>query len=39
MGALGLKGNIGAPGPKGAGTGGVVYVRWGHDACPSGGAN
>ena len=33
-----LKETIGVPGPKGDGTGGVVYVRWGHDSCPSGGA-
>ena len=27
------------PGPKGdAATGGIVYVRWGHDSCPDGGA-
>ena len=38
MGTPGLKGAMGATGPKGTGTGGVVYVRWGHNSCPSGGA-
>ena len=27
---------MGPPGPKGAGTGGVII--WGNDSCPSGGA-
>ena len=35
-GTPGLKGDMGPPGPKGAGTGGVII--WGHDSCPSGGA-
>ena len=37
-GVPGAKGDTGVPGPKGDGTGGVVYVRWGHNSCPSGGA-
>ena len=34
----GPKGDTGVPGPKGDGAGGVVYVRWGHNSCPDGGA-
>ncbi|XP_065898780.1 uncharacterized protein [Dysidea avara] len=34
----GHKGDTGAAGPKGEGAGGVVYVRWGHNSCPSTGA-
>ena len=32
------KGDTGVPGPKGDGAGGIVYVRWGHNSCPDGGA-
>ena len=38
VGPAGLKGDTGVPGPKGDGAGGVVYVRWGHNSCPDGGA-
>ena len=38
VGPPGPKGDAGVPGPKGDGAGGVVYVRWGHDSCPDGGA-
>ena len=38
VGPLGLKGDTGVPGPKGERAAGVVYVRWGHDSCPDGGA-
>ena len=38
VGHLGPKGDTGVPGPKGDGAGGVVYVRWGHNSCPDGGA-
>ena len=38
VGPPGPKGDIGVPGPKGDKSGGVVYVRWGHDFCPDGGA-
>ena len=38
VGLPGPKGDKGVPGPKGDGAGGVVYVRWGHDSCPDGGA-
>ena len=34
----GPKGDTGVPGPKGDGVGGVVYVCWGHDSSPDGGA-
>ena len=34
----GPRGDMGPIGPKGQDGGGVVYVRWGHDSCPSGGA-
>ena len=37
-GAHGDKGDRGLMGPKGEPSGGVVYVRWGHDSCPSTGA-
>ena len=38
IGLPGPKGDTGVPGPKGERAGGVVYVRWGHDSCPDGGA-
>ena len=38
VGPPGAKGDTGVPGPKGDRVGGVVYVRWGHDSCPDGGA-
>ena len=38
VGCPGPKGGTGVPGPKGDGAGGVVYVRWGHNSCPDGGA-
>ncbi|XP_065903527.1 short-chain collagen C4-like isoform X2 [Dysidea avara] len=44
QGSTGPKGNQGSSGPKGdqgltgKPAGGLVYVRWGHDACPSNGA-
>ena len=38
VGPTGPKGDTGVPGPKGDGAGGVVYVRWGHNSCPDGGA-
>ena len=34
-GLIGLAGPKGATGTKGDKNGGVVYVRWGHDQCPS----
>ena len=39
-GPLGPKGarDTGVPGPKGERGAGVVYVHWGHDSCPDGGA-
>ena len=37
-GPAGPKGDTGVPGPKGERGDGVVYVRWGHDSCPDGGA-
>ena len=38
VGPPGPKGDTGVPGPKGERGAGVVYVRWGHDSCPDGGA-
>ena len=38
VGELGEKGDQGKTGQKGEPAGGVVYVRWGHDSCPSTGA-
>ena len=38
MGLPGPKGDTGVPGPKGERGAGVVYVRWGHNSCPDGGA-
>ena len=38
VGECGEKGDQGPTGQKGEPTGGVVYVRWGHDSCPSTGA-
>ena len=38
VGERGEKGDQGPIGQKGEPTGGVVYVRWGHDSCPSTGA-
>ena len=38
VGPSGPKGDTGVSGPKGDGAGGVVYVRWGHNSCPDGGA-
>jgi len=38
VGPPGPKGDTGVPGPKGDKAGGVVYVRWGHNSCPDGGA-
>ena len=38
IGPPGQKGDTGVPGPKGERGAGVVYVRWGHDSCPDGGA-
>ena len=38
VGERGEKGDQGPTGQKGDPTGGVVYVRWGHDSCPSTGA-
>ena len=38
VGSPGPKGDTGVPGPKGERGAGVVYVRWGHDSCPDGGA-
>ena len=37
-GSPGQKGDTGVPGLKGERAGGVVYVRWGHNSCPDGGA-
>ena len=38
VGPRGDKGDQGLTGPKGEAAGGLVYVRWGHDSCPSNGA-
>ena len=38
VGPPGPKGDPGISGPKGERGAGVVYVRWGHDSCPDGGA-
>ena len=38
VGLRGDKGDQGLTGPKGEPAGGLVYVRWGHDSCPSTGA-
>ena len=38
IGQRGEKGDQGKTGEKGEPAGGVVYVRWGHDSCPSTGA-
>ena len=38
VGPPGPKGDTGDPGPKGERGAGVVYVHWGHDSCPDGGA-
>ena len=38
IGPPGQKGDKGVPGLKGERGAGVVYVRWGHDSCPDGGA-
>jgi len=38
VGPRGSKGDQGLTGPKGESAGGLVYVRWGHDSCPSNGA-
>ena len=38
VGQRGEKGDQGKTGQKGEPVGGVVYVRWGHDSCPSTGA-
>ena len=38
VGQCGEKGDQGKTGQKGEPAGGVVYVRWGHDSCPSTGA-
>jgi len=38
VGPRGSKGDQGLTGPKGEPAGGLVYVRWGHDSCPSNGA-
>ena len=38
VGQHGEKGDQGKTGQKGEPAGGVVYVRWGHDSCPSTGA-
>jgi len=38
VGLQGDKGDRGSTGPKGEPAGGLVYVRWGHDSCPSTGA-
>ena len=38
VGQRGEKGDQGKTGEKGEPAGGVVYVRWGHDSCPSTGA-
>ncbi|XP_065884465.1 short-chain collagen C4-like [Dysidea avara] len=38
VGLRGDKGYRGLTGPKGEPAGGLVYVRWGHDSCPSTGA-
>ena len=38
VGPCGDKGDQGLTGPKGEAAGGLIYVRWGHDSCPSNGA-
>ena len=38
IGPPGPKGDTGVPGLKGKSAGGVVYVCWGHNSCPDGGA-
>ena len=38
VGGRGEKGDLGPTGQKGEPAGGVVYVRWGHNSCPSNGA-
>ena len=38
VGPRGDKGDQGLTGPKGESAGGLVYIRWGHDSCPSTGA-
>ena len=38
VGQHGVKGDQGPTGAKGERAGGVVYVRWGHNSCPSTGA-
>ena len=38
VGPPGPEGDTEVPGPKGVGAGGVVYVHWGHNSCPDGGA-
>ena len=38
IGERGEKGDQGKVGQKGEPSGGVVYVRWGHDSCPTTGA-
>ena len=38
VGPSGPKGDTGVPGSKEDGAGGVVYVHWGHNSCPDGGA-
>ena len=38
VGPSGRKGDTGVPGPKGDRAGGAVYIRWGHNSCPDGGA-
>ena len=37
-GVPGAKGDTGDPGPKRERGIGVVYICWGHDSCPDGGA-
>jgi len=37
-GIVGPPGDIGVLGPKGEKSGGVVYICWGHNSCPDGGA-